>query len=420
MTLPKIYNIEKISFPKAEVFHYKNGMTAFGFNGVINDILRIDLIFDAGRWTERFPLQAEFAARLLKSGTMSLNAFEIEEKIDSFGSTVKCDAGNNTITVSVFCMNKYLDQTMEIVLDCLNNCSYQPHEIEISKSRKIANLLVSQEKNDYIADVLFRKTLFGETHPYGYETTKEVVEAISQNHLVAYFNENLIPSKCTVFISGKYEQNELNIIEKHIGNWNKESTETTAITIPDLPVLKQDKIHIKKEKSVQASIIIGNISIQRNHEDFPALVLLNTIFGGYFGSRLMSNIREDKGLTYGIYSSLSLLKMQAVFSIQTDTNLENKDVCLQEIYLEIERLKNELIPIAEITIARNYLLGKYLHRTDGAFNQMELFKAYYIESVNISKFEEAVETIKQQDALSLQQLAQKYFLTEKMLEVVVG
>ena len=93
---------------------------------------------------------------------------------------------------------------------------------------------------------------------------------------------------------------------------------------------------------------------------------------------------------------------------------------MQEIYLEIERLKNELIPNAEITIARNYLLGKYLHRTDGAFNQMELFKTYYIEDVNISKFEDAVETIRQQDALSLQRLAQKYFLPDMMLEVVVG
>ncbi|MBK6273797.1 MAG: insulinase family protein [Saprospirales bacterium] len=164
-------------------------------------------------------------------------------------------------------------------------------------------------------------------------------------------------------------------------------------------------------------MIIGNISIPRSHEDFPGLVLLNTIFGGYFGSRLMSNIRD---LTYGIYSSLSLLKKHAIFSIQTDTNLENKELCLQEIYLEIERLKNELIPNAEITIARNYLLGKYLHRTDGAFNQMELFKTYYIEDVNISKFEDAVETIRQQDALSLQRLAQKYFLPDMMLEVVVG
>ncbi|MFN8282677.1 MAG: pitrilysin family protein [Chitinophagales bacterium] len=420
MTFPIIHNIEKITFPKPDTFHYKNGITAYGFNGVKNDILRIEILFDAGRWTEQFPLQAEFAARLIKSGTTHLSAFEIEEKIDSFGSTVKCDAGNNTVTVSVFCMNKYLDQTLEVVFDCLNNCTYQKHEIDIFKSRKIAGLLVAQEKNDYIADVLFRKTIFGETHPYGYETTKEIVEAVTQDHLLEYFNTNLIPAKCTVFISGKYEQAELDIIEKYIGNWNKKSPEQNTISIPELPVFKNDKIHIKKEKSVQASIVIGNISIQRDHEDFPGFVLLNTIFGGYFGSRLMSNIREEKGLTYGIYSSLSLLKKHAVFSIQTDTNLENKAVCLQEIYLEIERLKNELIPEDEITIARNYLLGKYLHRTDGAFNQMELFKTYYIESVNISKFEHAVETIRQQDAVSLQRLARNYFLAEKMLEVVVG
>jgi zinc protease len=420
MILPTIQHIEHILFPKPSVFHFKNGITAYGYSGIENDILRIDFIFNAGRWTEQIPLQAEFTARLIKSGTAHLNAFEIEEKIDTFGSTVKCDAGNNTVTLSVYCMHKYLDSTLEVAIDCLNNCNFQQHEIDIFKSRKIANLSVSQEKNDYIADVLFRKTLFGETHPYGYETTSEIINKITQQNLLDYFNTNLIPANCTVFIAGKYEQKEIDIIEKHIGNWHKKPTEINQINIPELPVLSDKKIVVKKEKSVQASIIIGNISIPRSHEDFPGLVLLNTIFGGYFGSRLMSNIREEKGLTYGIYSSLSLLKKHAIFSIQTDTNLENKELCLQEIYLEIERLKNELIPNAEITIARNYLLGKYLHRTDGAFNQMELFKTYYIEDVNISKFEDAVETIRQQDALSLQRLAQKYFLTDMMLEVVVG
>ena len=122
---------------------------------------------------------------------------------------------------------------------------------------------MSQEKNDYIADVLFRKTLFGEMHPYGYETTSEIINKITQQSLLDYFNTNLIPANCTLFIAGKYEQKEIDIIEKHIGNWNKKSSEKNQINIPELPVLKDKKIVVKKEKSVQASIIIGNISIPR-------------------------------------------------------------------------------------------------------------------------------------------------------------
>ena len=147
---------------------------------------------------------------------------------------------------------------------------------------------------------------------------------------------------------------------------------------------------------------------------------INTIFGGYFGSRLMSNIREDKGLTYGIYSSLATLKHSGIFSIQTDTNLENLDVCLREIYFEMERLQTETIPKEEIKLARNYLLGKFLGRTDGPFNKIEVFKSYFIENLPINKFEEFVETIRQTDALSLQKLAQKYFTKDSMCEVVVG
>ena len=134
----------------------------------------------------------------------------------------------------------------------------------------------------------------------------------------------------------------------------------------------------------------------------------------------MGNIREEKGLTYGIHSGLSTLKYNGIFSIQTDTNLENLDVCLREIYMEIERLQKELISQEEIKLARNYLLGKFLGRTDGPFNQIEVFKSYFVENLAINKFEEFVETIKQTDALSLQRLAQKYLIKDSMYEVVVG
>lgn len=422
MIIPKIQHIEKISFSNPEEIILKNNIKLYGFNGAKNDILRIDLIFDAGRWSEEHPNQAEFVAKLLKSGTALHNSFEINEFIDGLGSTIKTSVGYNTITVSIFCMNKYLEQTLAYAILCLNDCIFHQNEIDYQKRKSRAKLKLALEKNDYIADVTFRKLVFGENHPYGYETTESKIDALTQAQFFDYYDQNLTPEKCNIFAAGKYGDKEIKIIDNLLGNWDKPKAKQDAANTktPVITSSSEKIIHIKKEKSVQASIVIGKQLFNRHHEDYAAFVLLNTILGGYFGSRLMSNIREEKGLTYGIHSSLAALKHNGIFSIQTDTNLENKDLCLHEIYLELDRLKNELIPDEEINLARNYLLGKFLSRTDGAFNKIEVFKSFFIENIEIHKFEEIVETIRHTNALSLQILAQKYLQKDSMFEVIVG
>jgi predicted Zn-dependent peptidase len=421
MTIPKIHNIEHISFPKPEEIRLKNNIQAFGFNGSKNDILRIDVLFNSGRWTEPAKLIAEATAKLFKSGTTSLTSFQLNEKIDFYGSTIKATAGYNTFTVSLYCMHRFLEPSLQLLKTCLTEIIFPENEIHIFQKNSISKLKVSQEKNDYLADVAFKNAIYGKEHPYGYEITEDAIKNISQQLLLQFYQQDIQPQNATVFIAGKYGDNELKLIDEYIGNWSiVDSQQSTVGSRQYAKEKSNQKIHVKKPNSVQASIIIGKELFNRHNEDYASFVLLNTIFGGYFGSRLMSNIREEKGLTYGIYSSLAALKHNGIFSIQTDTNLENLEVCLNEIYLEMERLQQETIPEQEIILARNYLLGKFLGRTDGNFNQIEVFKSYFIENISIDKFEETVETIKQTNALSLQRLAQKYFLKDSMFEVVVG
>ena len=420
MTIPTIHTIDKITFPNPEAIRLKNNIPLYGFNGAKNDILRIDLIFNSGRWTEPARMAAECTARLLKSGTASLSSFALSEQIDSYGSTLKASSGYNTFNISLYCMNRFLEPSLHLLKTCLTEIIFPEHELELLQKNAIAKLKISQEKNDYLAEVAFKKTVFGEAHPYGYETTEAAIKNITQSLLLQFYQADIHPTNCTVFIAGKYADTELNLIDRYLGEWTAparlEKDSKHALT----PSNEEMKIRIQKENSVQASIVIGKEFFNKHHEDYASFVLLNTIFGGYFGSRLMSNIREEKGLTYGIHSGLSTLKYNGVFSIQTDTNLENLDVCLHEIYLEMARLQHDIIPEKEITLARNYLLGKFLGRTDGPFNQIEVFKSYFVENLAINKFEAFVETIKQTDALSLQRLAQKYLHKESMYEVVVG
>jgi len=420
MTLPTIHNIEKIAFPTPEFISLSNELEVYGFNGAQNDILRLDLVFNSGRWTEPAPLIAESVAKLFKSGTAILNSFELNERIENFGSTIRASAGYNTFTISVYCMNRFLAPTLELLITCMTEIIFPQNEIDLLQRNALAKLKVSKEKNDYLADVAFKKNIFGDQHPYGYETTESAIQQISQELLLQFYQHDLGVSNATLFIAGKYGQQELSTIEKYLGGWLGATTNYRTTELPFQQGFELPTIRIQKPNSVQASILIGKEFFNKHHIDYPAFLLLNTIFGGYFGSRLISNIREDKGLTYGIHSSLSTLKHSGIFSIQTDTNLENLDVCLREIYSEIELLQQEVIPAEEIKLARNYLLGKFLGRTDGPFSQIEVFKSYFIENLPINKFEDFVETIKQTDALSLQQLAQRYLTRESLCEVVVG
>ncbi len=420
MHLPTIHAIDKIVFPDPEEIRLGNAIPVFGFNGTKNDILRIELVFNSGRWTEPAKLTADFAARLIKSGTAEMDAFTLSEQIDFYGSTIKASAGYNTFTVSMYCMNRFLEPSLELLMKCLTEIIFPEKEISLIQKNAISKLRVSQEKNDYLADVAFKNAVYGKDHPYGYETTEEAIKNIRQDLLQKFYQTDIHPKNCTLFIAGKYADHELSLIEQYLGKW-KHSTDIETITSKDFLVTPgEKKIRIVKDKSVQASIIIGKQLFNKHHQDFAPFLLLNTIFGGYFGSRLMGNIREEKGLTYGIYSGLATLKHGGIFSIQTDTNLDTLDLCLEEIYKEIDRLHQTLIPEKEITLARNYLLGKFLSRTDGPFNQVEVFKGYFIEGVNIHKFEEIEETIKQTDAVTLQQMAQTYLQRESMFETIVG
>ncbi|MDB5226977.1 MAG: peptidase [Bacteroidota bacterium] len=420
MTLPEIHSIEKVSFPKPEEVILRNGIRLYGFNGTKNDILRIDLAFNSGRWNEPAKLVADSTAHLFKSGTARMTSFELSEKIDTYGSTIKASSGYHTFNVSLYCMNRFLEPSLQLLKTCLTEIIFPQNEIDLFQKNSISKLKVRQEKNDYLADVAFKKAIYGDMHPYGYETTGQDIKNISQPVLQKFYAADLKPENCTMFIAGKYADEEIRLINEYLGKWETDIQGSIVNRNWEEHVNEENKIKIHKEKSVQASIVIGKKLFNKHHEDYAAFSLLNTVFGGYFSSRLMSNIREEKGLTYGIYSGLNTFRNSGTFSIHTDTNVESLELCLREIYSEIDRLQNELIPEDEISLAKNYLLGKFLDKTDGPFHQIEVFKSYFLERVDIHKFEEFEETISQTDAVSLQRLAQKYLLKESMCEVVVG
>jgi predicted Zn-dependent peptidase len=419
-SFPLIQSPTNIQFLEPEVYALDNGIAVYGFNGARKDIVKVSLLFDAGRWAESVDLSASFCANLIKSGTKQYTAYALEEAIDFSGSTIKTSAGYNSFTIDLFCLTRYLKDCLPILVDVLNNTTFPESEIEHSRSKRLASLKVNELKNDFVGEMTFKQLLFGDQHPYGYTTTIERIEAVDRAAILNYYTSRLHQNKCTISIAGKYSSNEIDLLNRYLGNhdyWNKTVAENTASW--KIEPSKEKKKVLSIPKSVQASINIGNITIDRTHPDAFNFAFLNMIYGGYFGSRLMTNIREEKGLTYGIYSYIQKHKHASAFIINTDTAIENIDECLKEIYFEMTRLKEELIGEEEMLKARNYYLGRMLDQADGPFKVQDTFMSLKNHGLSFDFLKKMVHSIQTMEAISLQKTAEKYFNTEEMFEVIV-
>lgn len=418
---PIIHPIGDISFEEPQSFVLKNGIKVFLFPGSKNDILSIDFLFDAGRWAEKKPLAGKSCSALIKSGTNSKSSFEMSETIDFYGSTIKSSLGYNTFSIQLFCLHRYLSESLPLLKETIMDVIFPSHEVDLFKKNSLSQLKMNQEKTDYLADMAFKKLLFGDEHPYGYETNAKRIEALTKDDIQNYYNTQLCPENCTILVSGRITDSIEKELEFFFDNliWTKKINSPKIESIPINPN-SEKKHYFEKKGAVQASLNIGKILFNMNEPDYPEFLLTNTIFGGYFGSRLMTKIREEKGYTYGIHSSLQSLKYSGVFCIQTEIGVEHKKNCLADIYSEVNKMNNELVNNREITLARNYLLGKILSRIDGPFNRAEQFKKYYIEGNSVTKLAEFVDKIKSCDANIIRNLSQKYLNPLTFTEVVVG
>lgn len=415
---PAIRAITVPDFPAAELNVLPNGMHLYGYNGAFNDILRLELVFDGGRWTEKAPLTAEATAKMFKSGTSDKSAFQLESAIDALGATIKASAGYHGFTISLFTMRKHLKETISLLIECLNGVNFPDEELSIHQRNALSKLKVNEEKTDFMAEMVFKEALFGAKHPYGYKTLARDIQQLNTAVIGKYYDANVRSIMPDLFLAGRFNEHDIQIITDAFSEFPPRARQS-QISYEAEPFPEQ-RFRINKAKSTQVTIMLGKRLFNKQHPDYPGFVLLNTIFGGYFGSRLMTNIREDKGYTYGIYSSLQTYRHDGAFYIQTDTGTEYLDACLREIQAECDRICSSPPDTDEIRQAKNYLMGKFLTRMDGPFATMETFKNYSIEGLEIHMFNNFVKNIADTTPEQLQQLAERYLRYDSFVEVIAG
>ncbi|HVK96356.1 MAG TPA: pitrilysin family protein [Flavisolibacter sp.] len=394
-----------------------NGVEVYAIDAGAEDVLQIEWVFYAGNWFEKRNLIAASTNFLLKNGTTSKSAFQINEHFEYYGSYLNRNCYNETATISLHCLNKHVQELLPVVKELLVDSTFPEEELETYKQNMKQRLRVNLKKSDFVAGRLIDTYLYGEDHPYGRFTKFEDFDLVTQDEVKSFYNEYYIKGRFVVFVAGKLPPNLFELLNNQFGD-----LPTRPISIFDIrpqPVQEKKFRVVNDPEGVQGAIRVGTPFPNRHHPDFIKTQVLNNVFGGFFGSRLMSNIREEKGYTYGIYSYLENHIQESAWVISTEAG---RDVCeptITEVYKEMEILRNELIDDDELSLVRNYMMGSILGDLDGPFQIINRWKNIILNDLDESYFYNQIEVIKSVSAEELRELANKYFLPEKFYELVV-
>jgi len=402
-----------------QLYTLDNGVKVYAFEGGAQEVMLLDLVFSAGNSYETKNWVAPATNYLLKNGTSNKTAFEVNDAFEFYGAFLNRSCFNETATLSLHCLTKHFTNVIPVVSEILADAIFPENEIAIYQQNQIQQLTLNLKKGDFIANRFIDEYLFGIDHPYGKYSSEAAYNQLTRDDLTSFYNKYYKEGECIVFMAGKFPANIESILNQYIGTLplNKH-----VIDIPSHPIIAaSDKKYsvVNDPSSVQGAIRIARHFPNRHHPDFAAAQVLNNLFGGFFGSRLMSNIREDKGYTYGIHSYLQNHIKQSAWMVSTDAG---KDVCratIDEVYKEMAILRTDSVDIDELNLVKNYMLGSLLGDLDGPFQIIGRWKSYILNGLTEDYFYNTIETVRAIQPNQIKDLANKYLQEEDFYELVV-
>lgn len=406
---------KKFTLPQPEIQILNNGTKFFALSVGDQPVVKLEFIFRSGLRFEERPGIAFFAAKMLMEGTRNFNSKKISEALDQYGAFVEVNPGFDYTNISIHIPTAFLKKIEQVISEILFEPSFPDDELELLKQIQTQQIRVNQQKNSFVASRLFRSKLFPQ-NPYGHVMDENIISSTERNDVAAFFGK-WMKGRFDVFLTGKFDEGT----QKSIVQIFKDKLEKPHVfnELADGHEIHFNE-HIEKEDSLQSAIYLGKKSINRTHEKYGKTLLLNEIFGGYFGSRLMQNIREDKGLTYSIYSHLASMKDDAYFVISSDVKKELKDQALEEIDKEIVKIKSKLIGQKELQQAKNYLKGSILNTLTNPFAIADKLKNIFLYDLGDDFYDHLFDEIDEANAEELRALANEVLFDRPLSSVVVG
>ncbi len=414
---PEIRIPKEVPIQSAETITTSCGIPLHVIAAGTQDVVKIEFIFAAGNIAASQPLLALATNDLLDEGTQKHDSASLAEALDFYGAYLQSENGPDWSGVSLYSLNKFTQKTLPYLTELITTPLFPEKEIETYRNQGKQHLAVNLNKVDFLARRNFFNCLYGDEHPYGRMTELHHYNAINSRELSQYHKDKYLNGLKAVFISGKPDQETIQSIQNTI-----EGSGFQKGTLPEINSIFPDpgKRFIKKADALQSAIRIGRRLFNRKHPDYPAFSVLSTVLGGYFGSRLMANIREDKGYTYGIGSGIISHLHDGYFYISTEVGAAVREDAIREIYKEIGRLREEEISTEELNLVKNYLTGSFQRNIDGAFNLADRHKMVLLNELNNNYLNTYLDRLNAVMAPDIKNCASRYLQESDLSEIVVG
>lgn len=416
---PAFQPINTLAIHQPEALTFDNGMKAFVFQSAGLELIKFEFVFANIFDAHELPLLNTALASMLKEGTKNRTSAQIADEVDFYGAYLVPEYSFDHTSLTLYTMHKYVDKVLHIVLDILQNAIVPQKELDTYIRNNKQSLEISLKKNDFVARRLFYQNVFGNNR-YGVVPTPESFDKMKRDDLINLYLKQIVPQNCTLFIAGNVSADVIAVVSDLFGaQWVGADLPLAVDSVP-MDLDKSLLVTAEIPDSLQSAIRLGGVSINRRHADYPALQFVNTLFGGFFGSRLMRNIREDKGYTYSIGSAIVSLKHAGFMTIASEVGVEATQHTLTEIEKEFAILRNDLTANAEVDLVRNYMQGVLLGSLESIFSHADKFKAVYFSGLDLSYYSYYTNEIANIDAHRIQEIAQQYFDYDKLVKVVVG
>jgi len=417
ITAPEIKKTGKVSYIEPEIRTLSNGMKVLGFNIGSQEVIQLEFNFYSGSKYQDKSLIAGYVSKMIGEASSNYSPGEIMDKIDYYGSFLQSGSDRDMSHITLFTIQKQLKHVLPVFAEALSNPTFPERELSIHLKNGKQNYKVENEKVGYRCRQLFTELLF-KNHAYGKLADEAAYDEVEAGMLIDFHRRMYSASNGLIVVAGKFDDSLYSQLEKEFGDIpigeNKRSSQKVITS-------KAEKVYEQKLGAIQSGIRIGKVlDLEYGSDEFFKLQILNTVLGGYFGSRLMSNIREDKGYTYGIGSAIASLEDAVFFFLSTEVGADVTKEALKEVYFELDRLRHELVSEEELGMVKNYMLGSMLKSSDGPFSMADKYKSVYFNGEDLSFYDHYISMINNVTSEELLVIAKKYFDPKEMLEVVVG
>lgn len=401
--------------PKVNQQTFDSGASLFWLSAGDQPVVKIELVIESGIWFESKKATSWLTAKMLAEGTSKKTARQITEGFEKLGAFLEINPGFDDVSIAVYGLGRNFDQVITLLNEVINEAIFPEREFEILKSNRKDQIALNDNKSNLFASKKLREAIYGSEFSYGQGLSVSDIDEVQLSDVKQYYSDRLFHNP-KIYLSGQVSDQLASLVENKLV-FPQSIAPTKKIIDFESP---SRDIYVEREGSMQSSIRMAWLIPNRNDNDYFDYQITNSLLGGYFGSRLMKNIREEKGYTYGIHAYPVHLKHSSFGMIAGDVVAAHTQDTFSEIRVEIDRLLHDPIPTEEIETLTNYLSGSFLASLGTPFQLMGKFKKLEEAGLDSPYYDRYFEALRSVNQESIRKAMEKYFNPADAYTVIVG